>query len=142
MSTKIKKWWDKFLVTLGYIFIGVLSVVAGIFVWKFKKKKVNYENLKPGDIINSLPNADAVRERIRDFGTSRRDNGERNSGDVSPDGDVDDRDTGGGCDSDITRWLESTKQMGVGGTRPVLRVSGSGSDTGTDEGNRKTEKAT
>ena len=142
MSTKIKKWWDKFLVTLGYVFIAVLSTLAGLLVWKFKKKKVDYENLKPGDVIDSLPNSSAIRERIQDFGTSSRDNGRHNSGDVSAGGDVDTGDSGGGCDSDITRWLESTKQMGVGGTRPVLRVSNSGSDKGPDEGDRKTKKAT
>ena len=142
MSTNIKKWWDKFLVTLGYVFIGVLSTLAGLLVWKFKKKKVVNENLKPGDVIDSLPNSSAIRERIQDFGTADRDNGRHNSGDVSADGDVDGGNSGGGCDSDISRWLESTKQMGVGGTRPVLRVSGSGSGKGADEGNRKTEKAT
>jgi len=140
MSIDIKRWWDKILVALGYVFLGILAAVIGFFT--LRKRKVNYEGMEPGDIVDSLPNADAVRERIQDFGTSGRDNGRHNSGDVSASGDVDTGNSGGGCDSDISRWLESTKQMGVGGTRPVLRVSDSGGDKGPDEGNRKTKKAT
>ena len=138
----MKKLWDKFLVTLGYVFIGVLAALSGLLVWKFKKKKVNYENLKPGDIVDSLPNADAVRKRINDFGTSGRDNGKRNSGDVSTGGGVDDNSSGGGSDSDISRWVESTKRVGVARTHPVLGIRNSGGDKGPDAGNRKTKKAT
>ena len=136
----MKKWWDKFLVALGYIFIGILAAVIGFFT--LRKRKVDYEGMEPGDIVDSLPNADAVRDRIQDFGTASRDNGGHNSGDVSAGGDTDNRSNGGGRDSDITRWLESTKRVGVGGTRKVFRVSGGGSDKGADEGDRKTKEAT
>ena len=114
--------------------------MIGFFV--LRKKKVDYEGMEPGDIVDSLPNADAVRDRIQDFGTARRDNGGHNSSDVSAGGDMDDRSNGGRSDSDITRWLESVKRVGVDGTHPVFRVSGGGGDKGADKRDRKTEEAT
>ena len=136
----VKKWWDKILVTLGYIFIGILSAMIGFFV--LRKKKVDYESMEPGDIVDSLPNADAVRERINDFGTASRANGGSNSGDVSAGGNVDSDDTRRRGVGVLTGWMESVKRVGVGGTHPVLRVSGGGGDKGADEGDRKTKKAT
>jgi len=133
----LKKTWNKFLVTLGYIFIGVLSSVAGFFL--LRKKRINYEG-KPSDIVDSLPNTNAVRKRINDFGTARRDTRGHDSSDVSPGGGVHDRSGGGRGTGVFTRWMESVKRVGVPGTRPVLRIRNSGSDKKTDETDRETKK--
>ena len=102
--------------------------MVGFFL--LKKKKVNYE--KPID-IDSLPNADAVRDRINDFGTARRDNGGHDSGDVSSAGGVQPGSPRRRNPGILTRWVESSKRMGDGGTHPVMRVRHSGSTEGADD---------
>jgi hypothetical protein len=126
---KFKEILNKFLVTLGYAFIAVLSGVIGFFL--LRKKKVSYE--KPGDIIDSLPNADAVRRRIADFGTATGNSKRRKSNDAGADRGVHDNSAGTGDSDILTGWVESAERMGVSGTRPVLRIRNSGSTQGTDE---------
>jgi hypothetical protein len=126
---KFKEILNKFLVTLGYVFIAVLSGVIGFFL--LRKKKVSYE--KPGDIIDSLPNADAVRKRIADFGTATGNSKRRKSNDAGAGGGAHNDSAGTGDSGVLTGWVESAERMGVSGTRPVLRIRNSGSTQGADE---------
>jgi hypothetical protein len=126
---KFKEILNKFLVTLGYAFIAVLSGVIGFFL--LRKKKVSYE--KPGDIIDSLPNADAVRRRIADFGTATGNSKRHNSNDAGAGGGIHDDSSRAGDSGILTGWVESAERMGVSGTRPVLRIRNSGSTQGADE---------
>jgi hypothetical protein len=128
---KFKEILNKFLVTLGYAFIAVLSGVIGFLF--LRRKKVNYEDKKPGDIINSLPNSDAVRRRIADFGTATGNSKRRKSNDAGAGGGVHDNSAGTGDSDILTGWVESAERMGVSGTHPILRIRNSGSTQGTDE---------
>ena len=127
----VKKWWDKFLVTLGYIFIGILSAMIGFFV--LRKKKVDYEGMEPSDIVDSLDNADDVRRAIEDFGTAERTNGEPG---IRADANTGELDIGTptGRVSILTRWVGKAKRMDMGGTSTVMRASRSGSSERADEG--------
>ena len=129
---KLKEILNKFLVTLGYLFIAILSGVIGFFLYRRKRgRKVNYEN--PGDVVDSLPNADAVRERINDFGTSTGNSGGRKSDDAGAGRDIHGKSAAGGNPGVLTRWVDSAKRMGVSGTQKVVRISNSGSDKGTGD---------
>lgn len=128
---KFKEVLDKFLITLGYIFIGVLSALIGLFF--IKRKKITNEDLEPGDIIDALPNSDAVRRRIDSFGTATGNNGGRKSDDADSRGRVRSNGAPGGNPGILTRWVDSAKRMGIRGTSEVLRVRDRGSTQGTDD---------
>ena len=127
----VKKWWDKFLVTLGYIFIGVLSAMIGFLA--LRKRKVDYEGMEPGDIVDSLSNADDVRRAIEDFGTAERTNGEPGIRADANTGELD-NESPSGRNGILARWVGKAKRVGMGGTSTVMRASRSGSSERADEG--------
>jgi hypothetical protein len=126
---KFKEVLNKFLVSLGYLFIAILSGVIGFFLLK-KKRRVNFE--KPGDLIDSLPNADAVRKRIADFGTATGNSGRPGADDADSGGGVHNNGTGTGDSGVLTDWVGKAKRMDISGTSKVVRIRNSGSTEGAD----------
>ena len=81
---KVKEWFGRFLVSVGFFLIGTLAGMGGLVLWFARKerraaktrKEIEDELRKksPDDIVDSLDNADAVRAIITGHGVSPDDN--------------------------------------------------------------------